>query len=101
MWTFPNFRLHHVVLIIVAIIFVIIVVVIIAVCCHRPLLCGASILVRTMIATALTSFHIMHDVSSTAIFCNESTECFSGDFQILLQTSCYYTSSPRYYWYEQ
>jgi hypothetical protein len=76
---------QHVVFIVAAVIIVtVVVVVIIANACRRPLLPGASPLEPRVIPTTLKSFHIMCDVTSTAVFCSESTECFPHDFQIFL-----------------
>ena len=51
--------------------------------CHRPFLPGTSlepavIPPLTLQASHCSTFHIMCDVPSIAVFCSESIECFPG-----------------------
>ena len=49
--------------------------------CHRPFLPGTSLepaVIPTAHASHCSTFRIMCDVPSIAVFCNESIECFTG-----------------------
>jgi hypothetical protein len=55
--------------------------------CHRPFLPGTSLepaVIPTAQASHCSTFRIMCDVPSIAVFCSESIECFPGTASKLL-----------------
>jgi len=65
--------------------------------CHRPFLPGTSLepaVIPTAQASHCSTFRIMCDVPSIAVFCSESIECFPGSASKIFLKCLYY-----YYYY--